>query len=213
MNNQVTVFGANGRVGSLVVAELLLRGYAVVAFVHNTHQLPANDQLQIVQGDIYNMQDVDRAIRGSSAVISALGSWGTPKKNILTAGMTNIINGMQRQSISKIVSLTGADARASGDVLSVVHRVMHLGLTIVAGRVLHDGERHIELLHQSNLDWSVVRSPIMSSDRTDDEQYVLSSSRPLPWQTIPRRLVVLALADLLHDTTWQQKSPYISVRG
>lgn len=211
MNNQVTVFGANGKVGSLVVVELLTRGHAVVAFVHNSHHLPKNANLKIVQGDIYAADDVDAAIAGSTAVVSCLGSWGTPKKDILSVGMTHIILSMQRHGVSRVVSLTGAEARAPGDVFSLIHRLAHLGLSVVAGKVLRDGEQHIQLLEQSSLDWTVIRSPIMSSGSSNDREYpILSMHRPLPWKTISRRLVVLAVVDIVADVAWRRKAPYIS---
>jgi putative NADH-flavin reductase len=210
MSDQVTVFGANGRVGSLVVRELLTRGYIVMAFVHRSHQLPASERLKIIQGDIYNAEDVDRAIAGSTVVISVLGSWSAPKKDILTVGMTHIIASMQRHGISRIVSLTGAEARASGDDLSIVHRLMHTALRIVAGKVLTDGERHIQLLAQSGLDWTVVRSPVMSARQPSGIVNDLTMRRPLPWQLIPRRLVVQCTVDLINDTAWLRKAPYLT---
>lgn len=210
MNNQVTVFGANGKVGSMVVDELLKRGYSVVAFVHQSHQLPANGNLKIVQGDIYNAKDVDRALVGSVAIISALGSWGTPKKDILTVGMTHIIPSMRQHGISRIVTLTGADARAPGDSVSIIHRLSHIGIGVVAGKILSDGERHINLLSRSELSWTVVRSPIMSSTPPANPSYALSMRRPLPWRTIPRKLVALSMVDVITDARWEQKAPYVA---
>ena len=210
MTDQVTVFGANGQVGSRIVEELLTRGYQVVAFVHNSHQLPVSDTLQIIQGDIYNPSDVDAAIAGSMAVVSALGSWGTPNKDILTAGMRNIIVSMNHHNVARIVSLTGAEARAPGDVLSIVHRMMHTFLGVVARKVLIDGERHIALLAQSQLKWTVVRSPIMTSRQLIKSRYALSMHRPRPWRTISRRSVVVSMVDLISDAEWINKAPYVS---
>lgn len=211
MSEQVTVFGANGKVGSRVVAELLKRQYDVVAFVHSNGRLPDDPHLRVYQGDIYDAKSVDEALAGSSIVISALGSWGTPKKDILTAGMTNIIAGMQQRGISRIVSLTGSEARASGDHLGLIHRLMHLLLRVVAGKVLVDGERHIELLSQSRLDWTVIRSPIMTSDAVvPDYKYHLATRRPLPWATINRQLVALSIVDSVRDRTWNKQAPFIS---
>ncbi len=210
MNQQVTVFGANGKVGSLVVKELLLRNYSVVAFVHHAHNFSAHEHLRIVQGDIYNANDVDAAVAGSAIVISTLGSWGTPKKDILTVGMGHIVASMSRHGSARLISLTGAEARAAGDSLSIIHRLMHAGLSVAAGKVLADGEKHIAILEKSGLDWTVVRSPIMTSKQPRGDRYTLSSNRPLPWRFIARRLVVLSMVDLITDTHWQQKAPYIS---
>lgn len=83
---QVTIFGANGKIGTLVVTELLARKNSVKAFVHNHATLPENVNLTVVKGDIHSATDVSQALQGSQAVISALGSWGTPQKDILGIG-------------------------------------------------------------------------------------------------------------------------------
>ncbi|MEO5950285.1 MAG: NAD(P)H-binding protein [Candidatus Saccharimonadales bacterium] len=209
MRQQVTVFGANGKVGSLIVEELLGRDYKVVAFVHNQSALKQSDQLSIVQGDIYQAIDVEKALDGSEMVISALGSWGTPKKDILATGMSFIIPGMKKRNITKIISLTGADARAKGDKLSLLHRISHIGISIIGHKVLFDGEKHIRLLEESKLDWTVVRSPIMSSSAPVTDMYNLGDRRPAPWKTISRQLVVLSMVDLLENHTWTRRSPFL----
>jgi putative NADH-flavin reductase len=183
-----------------------------VAFVHGDSHFVETPQLKVFQGDIYTPDAVERAVVGSVAVVSVLGSWGTPKKNILTAGMTHMIPAMKRHGISRVVSLTGADARAPGDSLGFIHKLTHLVLMRVMGKILADGERHIELLEESGLDWTVIRSPIMIRRRPRHDRYTLSTKRPLPWQAIPYQLVALAIVDAVQGPTWIQEAPYISWR-
>jgi putative NADH-flavin reductase len=206
---KIVVFGANGRVGSLVVAEALSRGYRVKAFVHSGSQFKDDPKLEIIKGDIYNKSDVAKAVEGAGAVISALGSWGTPKKDILTAGMKNIIPAMQQNKIKRIVSLTGSDASSPADTENLLHRVSHLALSIVAPKILKDGENHIGLLNQSGLDWTVVRSPVMNG-KGNAARFELTSNRPKPWATVNRKSVVLAMVDLVEFCQHSQQAPYIS---
>jgi putative NADH-flavin reductase len=206
---KIVVFGANGRVGSLAVAELLKRGYKVKAFVHSGSNFKDNKNLEVTKGDIYSKDDVAKAIKGADVVISALGSWGTPKKDILTSGMKNIIPAMQQNKIKRIVSLTGSDAKAPGDAENLLHRASHLALSVIASKILRDGENHIELLNQSGLDWSVVRSPVMN-DRGNASKSELNLKRPKPWATINRKSVALAMVDLIEPTKHLRQAPYIS---
>lgn len=209
INQQITVFGANGGVGQGVVNLLLERGYNVVAAVHNESHLPMHENLRVVKADVYDAKSIEQALTGSDAVISALGSWGTKRKDILTIGMANSIPIMKANGIRRIVSVTGADARALGDKMGLIHRLTHLAFSIVASKVLRDGERHTALLEQSNLDWTVIRSPIMSS-RDNVGFGVLSLHRPLPWQQVSRRYVVEAMVQSIEDDEWIGKAPYIS---
>lgn len=203
----VTVFGANGKIGRLVVAQLLHRGHAVTAFVHGFNTYKDSSQLNIVRGDIYNEADVRTALQGSEAVISTLGSWGTLHKNVLSVGMKHIIPSMKDLGIGRIVTLTGADSRAEGDRLSLLHRVSHTGIAIIAKKVLQDSEDHIRQLQASNVSWTVVRSPIMNNKGS--KNYSLSTKRPAPWVTIRRVAVATAIVDQLKDQLHVQQCLYI----
>lgn len=86
----IAVFGANGRVGSLVVSELLTRGYGVRAFVHGEPRERLTG-VTYIQGDVADAAKVAEALTGADAVISALGSWGTPSKDILRTAMKTIV--------------------------------------------------------------------------------------------------------------------------
>lgn len=205
---QVTVFGANGRIGRLVVDALQAQGYAVIAAVHGTHEFIESDALRVVKADIYDKASVMQAVQGSQVVMSTLGSWGTKRQDVLTVGMTHIIAGMQQHSIKRIVSLTGAESRAPGDKLGIIHRLMHTALGVMAPKILRDGEAHITLLSQSQLDWTVVRSPIMKDGETVGRGE-LSASRPYPWQFISRRYVVRAMVQCATDDLWLKQAPFI----
>lgn len=204
----ITVYGANGKVGSLVVQGLLDRGHSVTAFVHRNTGLVASDQLRIVEGDIHDKAAVEAALEGSDAVMSTLGSWGTPTKDILRSGMTSLIPAMQARSIRRVVSLTGAESRAAGDAISLLHRVAHLGAAVIAGKILVDAEVHIKQLEKSDLQWTVLRSPIMNDKGS--ARYHLTTKRPYPWQTINRQAVADAMVQQLNDNHFAQKAPFIT---
>jgi putative NADH-flavin reductase len=204
----IVVFGAGGRVGNLVVVEALKRGHKVRAFVHSNPRFDKNSRTEVVKGDIYSSEDVVKAVKNMDAVVSALGSWGTPKKDILAQGMRNIIPAMQEQNVKKIVSLTGSDALAPSDTKKLLHTLRRSLLLIGAPKVLRDGESHIRLLADSDLDWSVVRSPIMNL-RGNKNEFKLTDKRPKPWQTVNRESVALAMLDIAESNNSFKKASFI----
>lgn len=203
----ITVFGANGNVGRLIVTYALSEGYTVRAFVHDHNDLPDHAQLHIIKGDVRNPDDIAAAINGADAVLSALSSWKAPEKNVLSSAMEQLIPAMKTQHINRIISLTGAEARANGDELSIIHRIAHAVLGIVGGNVIRDGEKHLSLLEHSGLDWVVLRSPVMKS--TVGEVYSLSDKRPLPWSTVSRHAVARAMINQINIDPLSQQAPYI----
>lgn len=203
----ITVFGANGRVGSKIVARLLSDGHSVTAFIHGSSRLPEHEKLKLVQGDIHKSADVLKAVTGSEAVVSALGSWGTKSKDILTAGMQNIIPAMEQLGLRRIVSLTGGGAVDSTDKPSAFDKATHALMNMVAPQILRDGEAHIALLRASSLDWTVVRSPIMLERANSG--YELVTTPPVVWAIIRRDDVVAAMVNLVLGNDLTKSAPFI----
>jgi putative NADH-flavin reductase len=204
---QITVFGASGRVGQRVVALALERGHTVRAFAHSRNPFSPHERLQVFRGNVGNQALVDEALRGSQAVISCLGSWGTKNKNILTKGMQAILPVMAEQKISRIVTVTGPAAFWSKDKPSLLQRLARVGLLLIAPKILRDSEEHLRLLEASQLDWTCLRSPVMLRHGKPD--HILKLQLPHPLATIPRAAVAWALVDLAEHVDYRQQAPSI----
>ncbi|MCA9332595.1 NAD(P)H-binding protein [Candidatus Saccharibacteria bacterium] len=202
-----TVFGANGKVGQLIVSELLKRKYHVRAFVYKKHTLVSNKRLKIIHGDVRNINNVNEALRGSNIVFSALGSWGTKNKDILSFGMKNIIPTMQKQNIKRIISVTGADALLLQETQTFLQKMSRSILRLLAQKILDDGEKHLELLSGSLLEWTVLRSPIMNSRKK--ETFVVDSRPCKPWETVSRKSVALAMVSQAYEKSFIGQAPFI----
>lgn len=204
---KVIVFGANGRVGQLVVDNLLHVNHTVIAVIHGADPFEPHNNLRVVQADIYKPEQYIEHIKGCDAVISTLGSWGTPRKDIVSTGMRHIVPAMQQYGVNRIVSLTGADARAKGDKITLLHRLGRGMLLIIAKKIILDGERHVQILSESDLDWTVIRSPVMQ--KKGKLGFIFSVKRPYPWQTIYRQNVANAMVALLEEDAYIQQAPFL----
>lgn len=203
----IIVFGANGKVGSLVVEKLLHRGHNVTAFVYGKSPYQETATLHVCSGDVKNEEDVREAIKGHDAVISALGSWGTKTKDILSSGMRRIIPAMEQEKIKRIVSLTGSAAHTSSDTWGFAGKLTHAIFGMLAPKIIQDAEAHIKLLAASNLNWTVIRSPIMND--SGSPSYQLNSHLPGAIETINRHAVAKALVDQIDDTRFFRQLPHI----
>lgn len=206
----IAVFGASGNVGKRVTRLLLDQGHTVTALTHRSMNLPAHPALKVVQGDVHNQADVEAALVGADLVISTLGSWGTKQKDILTAAMSNIVPIMESQGITRVVSLTGAGVLLPSDAVAWYDRLNVAMLALVAPKIVHDGENHLKILAASQLDWTVLRSPVMTNQLSHG--YKLQSQSPLPWATVPREQVAQAIVDVIESKNYSQSAPFV-VRG
>lgn len=204
----IVVLGASGKVGRKVVGLLLQNGQEVIAVIHSHNPFKKQPGLTVIKTDIHNSSDLELALRNADAIISTLGSWQTKQKDILSTATKNIIPVMEKNRISRFISVSGADAEAKYDQISLIHKLTRAVFKIFFKKVMNDAEKHITLLEKSNLDWTVIRSPGMNNLGAPNT-YRLSTKRPLPWQTINRDSVAKAIVDQLDSKEWFKKSPYI----
>lgn len=205
---QITVFGASGKIGSRVVSLALARGYTVVAFVHRRNSFKGIPGLIIKSGDIRQPADVEAALLGSQAVISCLSSYRSISRDVLAVGMGVVIPEMKAVGVKRIISLTGADALAPGEKNHGIHILLRPILLVVAGRILRDGERHIAALATSELDWTVLRSPVMNN--LGKRGYHLGLQPLSPLASIRRQAVAIALVDQVTRKKAIGRAPIIS---
>jgi putative NADH-flavin reductase len=208
---QITVFGASGHIGGRVVELALKRGYTVVAFVHHRELFVPNNRLIIVKGDIHDPAAVAKAIKGSDAVISCLGSWHTKTRDIVSSAARELIPAMKKQGIKRIVTLTGSGAAWHNKPVGSGHKLFLKVLSpLPVGKVFIDGEQHIELLAASKLDWTTIRSPAMVNWGGDS--YVLHDGSAKLFDTISRQAVATCLLDQIDSTEHIYEAPIIYPR-
>jgi putative NADH-flavin reductase len=206
---KIVVFGASGKVGRLVVKGLLEEGHTVTVFIHKKSPFKASRKLIIVKGDIHNRAHVYRAVKKNSIVVSTLGSWGNKDRDIVSSGTKNFISTMNQEGIKRIVTLTGSDAIVSNDKFTFMQRITRpLILTSPAKKILADAERHLALLENSDLDWTTLRSPVMT--RGDEDEYKLTDKRPSVFSNVSRKSVAKAMISLIDDEDYIGKAPYIA---
>jgi hypothetical protein len=144
-------------------------------------------------------------------VISVLGSWGTKRKDVLSSAMKTIIPAMDQQKIKRIVTLTGSGAVQPGQAPNFIERTaLSLAGPFPAGKVFRDGIAHMDLLAKSDLDWTVLRSPVMTSH--GNTVYHLSMKPQGVLETVSRHSVATSLVDQLATKKYIHQSPYIHRR-
>lgn len=151
----VTVFGASGQTGRLVVGELLDRGHSVRAFLRDPVRLGlAHANLEVIVGDARDPAAVDAAVADADAVVSALGSTRKEKDPVFSAAIKLIIGAMSAHGC-KPVSVISAQGVGSepDDGLVLPLRIFRALL----GEPIRDMRRMEDRLKASDLDWTIVR--------------------------------------------------------
>jgi putative NADH-flavin reductase len=156
----VTVFGATGKIGRLVVAALLQAGHHVTVYVRNPGKLGINDpNLTVVQGTLADPQAIRESIRGSDAVISALGpslklgAKGSP----IAEGTANIVAAMQAEGVKRYIGLATPSVPDSRDHPTLKAKVLPVMAGIMFPNALRELRGMTKAVVESDLDWTVAR--------------------------------------------------------
>jgi putative NADH-flavin reductase len=152
---KLVIFGATGGTGLEIVKQALSRGHAVTAFVRDPAPLAAmGDGLTIVTGDIYDADSVARCLQGQAAAICALGARDLKKRMIRTDGTVNIINGMKRHNVSRLIVVSAMGIGESWNSLSLLNKLFFATL-LKNARADHEAQE--AAVKASGLDWTIIR--------------------------------------------------------
>jgi len=155
---QIVIFGATGMVGIQLVKQALYNGHNVRAFGRNvfTADLQKNDQLELIQGALFDQQQVYEAIVGTDAVICSLGGDSTGSDMTRSLGIKNIITQMQKAHVSRIVAL------GEMSILNADKDRLIMDLPDFPAKDLPISREHLkayQYLNASLLNWTMVCPP------------------------------------------------------
>ena len=155
---KLIVFGATGRTGQHVWRSALERGHEVTAFARSPHKIERVAGLCGAQGDVLDADSVADAVAGHDAVIVALGSTGLRDRTTLATGTRNVLDGMTRHGIERVVVLSAAGVGESRGQVSLLARVL---FSTLLRNILADHTAQEALVRASALDWTLVRAAIL----------------------------------------------------
>ncbi|MEY4538894.1 MAG: hypothetical protein RLZZ306_651 [Bacteroidota bacterium] len=163
---KIALFGASGQTGQQFLIQALQKGYSVKALVRNLNSISQNSpQLELIQGDVLSLIDVEKTVEGCDVVISLFGHVKNSPEWLQSDGTNNIIKAMKKHKISKIVSLSGGGLPyPEKDEPKFMDKVIRTIMSIAVPKVLNDAIKHGELLRNSGLKWSIVRGPRLTND-------------------------------------------------
>jgi putative NADH-flavin reductase len=152
----ILVFGATGRTGVIFLERALANGYKVTAFVRNPDKLQIEDRkLKIVQGDIQNQTDVEKATKGQDVVVVMLANKTSnalrQANTVISEATTNIIAAMHKNKVERLffVSSFGISNRIFWPEKLFIRTFMK--------NVFADIPKQENLVSRSDLDWTIVR--------------------------------------------------------
>lgn len=154
---KLIVFGSTGSVGKHVVQQAMEEGYEVTAFCRDKSKLGnlSSRKLNVVTGDVFNPKSVEEAIKGHDAVCVVLGSGKGRTGVVRSEGTKNVLAGMKKNGVDRLVCQTTLGAGDSRGNLNFFWKRIMFGWFLK--KVYLDHELQEKHVRGSGLSWTVVR--------------------------------------------------------
>jgi len=156
----ITIFGASGAIGNLLVKQALDEHYHVKAYVRNPDKITfSHPNLKLIKGELNDLDKINKAISGSEAVISTLG----PSMNIrakgypILEGHRNILKAMEVEKVLRFITLATPSVKFEKDEKSVATIMPSIIAKLFLPRAYREIVQVGDLVKSSNLNWTIVR--------------------------------------------------------
>lgn len=207
-NVKIAVIGGMGKSGKYLVQRLIHRGFLLKMLVRNSQTCQVDNPLvEIMQGDVRNIDSVRGLVEGCQAVISTLGQ---PKGEgpIFSQATTNVIQSMQACAVKRYVLITGLNVDVPTDKKSPKTAWATQWMRENYPATTADKQKEWELLSESDLDWTLVRLPII--ELTGEQHAWKASLEDCLGEKISATDLADFLIDQLVDRTYVKKAPFVA---
>jgi putative NADH-flavin reductase len=194
---KIIVFGASGSTGKELVKLSLEANHQVTAFVRNPAKLTIqHHNIRVIVGDAFQQNDVIPAIAYHDAVICCLAAPDLRASTALTDMTTNVIAGMQKKQVERIVYL------ASAGIHKEIPGLSGWMVNLILRNVIADHRRAVAMLGSSNLMWTVARPMKLTNTPLTKKYRTTTTGIPKGGSKISRSDVAHFLLKTLTDESY-----------
>jgi uncharacterized protein YbjT (DUF2867 family) len=156
-NMIITIFGASGKTGQLLVKQALVLGHQIRTYVRRENALSIqHPNLKQVIGNLNNEVSIRAAVSGADACFSCLGGGSLRKQSTeITNGIQLIARIMEEENVKRFIYLSSVGVGESRYYMSQPIRFLIVDLLL---RVpLADHAKNENTLMNSKLNWTIIR--------------------------------------------------------
>ncbi len=196
--------------GQELIKQLLERDYQVTALVRNPagiRQTASN--LEVLTGNVFDIQQVAQAITGKDAVISTLGfRRGDSFVSIYSESARTLIAAMQQTGVRRLVYCTSAGVEDHDPNEFWFYTYIFKPLFLKAGYA--DMQTAEALIRSTDLDWVLVRPALLFNSARRGTFRVSPRYRPKRGIGISRADLAYFMLEQITGNEWIHKTPTLT---
>jgi putative NADH-flavin reductase len=201
---KLVVLGATGGIGLEIVRQAIEHGHSVTAFVRSPEGLKSfQGRVTVIQGDVLNRAELERAVEGHDAVLSGFGPRVPISKgdaNLLRDFATALTTAMQHVGVRRVVVVSTAFLFKDAIVPPA-----HLFGRLFFPGIVSDASAMERVFQESVLNWTMVRPPQLTDKPYTGNYRVREGHLPRFGFNISRADVADCLIKTLDDRTSRRK--------
>lgn len=205
--HKIAIIGGTGKAGSFLVRKLIEKGYQIKLLLRNPENFPdQNPLIEIVKGDARDYDSVNELIKTCDTVISTIGQ---PKgeKSIFSESTKNVIRSLNSNKIKRYIVITGLNVNTLFDNKNEKVKMATEWMYQNYPETTLDKQKEYELLTESNLDWTLVRLPLII--QTDESFATQTNLHDCIGENISANDLSEFLISQIDDKTYFKKSPFL----
>ncbi|WP_328463912.1 NAD(P)-dependent oxidoreductase [Streptomyces sp. NBC_00448] len=200
---KITIFGATGRMGQLLVRRALDEGHTVTAYARTPGKLRVTHaNLSVAPGQLDDHEAILEAVRTADAVVEGVGSESAATRRIIGAMDTA---GVKRLVVVSTCSVPDPADRPDLKVTALVRFVRTM-----APRPWAEVRSAAEAVRASDLDWTLVRVAKLNDQPATGDIKVGHYGQGVVGLSLSRADMAAFLLGQVTDETYLRAAPAIS---
>lgn len=207
---KIAVIGGTGKSGKYLINQLINQGFQLKILLRNPDNLQIRSSLiEVIKGEVTNFSAIHSLIEDCQAVISTLGL-GIPasEPTIFSQSTTNVIKAMNECNVHRYIVTTGLNVDTPFDKKSSKTSFGTDWMKKTYPISTADKQLEYEILVNSNIDWTLVRLPLI--EQTDERNQVNVDLEDCQGDKISATDLAHFLIEQLSSETFIKKSPFLS---
>jgi len=160
----VLIVGANGGIGRQAVELALREGHQVTAVLRTPAKLPlTHPHLTLVKGDILQPETFEYCLKGTDAVISAIGIekgfFRDERTTLYSQGNANLLQAMQRTGVRRAYFISASAIEISPVLPAFVRFAAKYIVQRLLKHMYADLRKMEQVIKSSQADYTIIRPP------------------------------------------------------
>src|SRR5262245_20605134 len=205
---KVAILGGSGKAGRFLVKQTFEAGYQMRLLLRNPDKFKlGDDSIETLQGCSRHFPAIKSLLQGCNAVLSTLGQ---PKGEapMISIATGHVLAAMKELGIRRYILTRGASVDAPGDHKDFYTKIPTKLIQWTFPAYWADWQQELALLLESDVEWTLVRLPIIVEEPVAGDIKV--NLERLPGKKINATDLANFLVTQLADQQYVRKAPFIA---